>query len=119
MGYRIGADSISAQTFFDTDRWIRSKEWVHPETKFDYAKHLAAIALPPTLYLAGKKDYVLGNPGDVLRLAQETGPADRYRFHLLSKSNQHRHDYGHVDMLTHADAPEDVFPLVKAWMEGR
>jgi predicted alpha/beta hydrolase len=119
IAYRLGADNISAQTFYDTDMWIRSKEWIHPHTGMDYSKALQGLDLPPTLYLAGKSDHVLGHPTDVQLLAQETGPDHRYCFHVLGKANGHKHDYGHVDMLTHRDAPQDVFPIVKDWMEGK
>lgn len=119
IAYRMGADNISAQTFHDTDVWIHAKQWQHPKSGFDYAKALQARALPPTLYLAGRNDHVLGHPDDVLRLAQETGPEARFKVHILSKATGQKHDYGHVDMLTHVDAPKDVFPMVSDWLAGK
>jgi predicted alpha/beta hydrolase len=114
--YKMGADNLSAQTFFDTDRWVHAKDWVHAEDGFDYAANLKQMDLPPVLYLAGKRDHVLGNPADVARLAAETGPESRYRVHVLGKGQGHLHDYGHIDMLTHKDAPRDVYPLALEWL---
>ena len=117
--YRIGADNISAGTFRETQARVRAgDEWKHWKDGFDYRAAFAEMELPPCLYLAGKKDRVLGHPTDVKLLMQETGAHQPAKFHLLSKSNGHRNNYGHIDMLTHKDAPQDHFPMAVKWLRG-
>ena len=114
--YRMGSDNISGPVFYDTNHWVRSPDWYHWKDRFDYRAAFNKMQLPPTLYLAGKNDHVLGHPIDVLRLADETGSHQVKRVHVLSRANGNRHDYGHIDMLTHPDAQQDHFPMVLDWM---
>jgi predicted alpha/beta hydrolase len=113
--YRMGSDNISGPTFFDTNHWVRSKDWIHWKDGFDYPAAFAKMQLPPVLYLAGQNDHVLGHPVDVQRLADETGQQNK-KIQILGRAHGHRHDYGHIDMLTHRDAAQDVFPMVRDWM---
>ncbi|MEM7038356.1 MAG: alpha/beta fold hydrolase, partial [Bacteroidota bacterium] len=112
IGSKMGADNISAKTYWETQEWILSKSWKHWKTAFDYQAALAEFKLPPILHLAGKKDKVLGNPKDVRYLMKQCGPHHDQTFHLLSKRDGFLHNYGHIDMLTHKDAVRDQFPIV-------
>jgi pimeloyl-ACP methyl ester carboxylesterase len=113
----MGSDNISARDWAETNAWVRAKnEWRNWHDGFDYRKALSKIQLPPVLYFAGKRDYVLGNPIDVQLLADETGTHQVKKVELLAKSNGHLQDYGHIDMLTHPDAPRDHFPMALEWL---
>jgi pimeloyl-ACP methyl ester carboxylesterase len=115
--YRMGSDNITAGDWRETDAWVRAKDaWVHWHDGFDYRAAFAQMTLPPTLYVSGKKDRVLGHPTDVALLAAETGAHQVKAMLVLGKENGLLHDYGHIDMLTHADAPRDHFPKVLAWL---
>ncbi|HEX2900454.1 MAG TPA: alpha/beta fold hydrolase [Bacteroidia bacterium] len=115
--YRMGSDSISARDHAETDAWVRAKhEWKHWHDGFDYRAAFQQLKLPPILYLAGKKDRVLGHPTDVALLAKETGDHQLNRVAVLGKAQGHLHDYGHIDMLTHPDAPRDHFPMALEWL---
>jgi predicted alpha/beta hydrolase len=114
--YRMGSDNISGPTFYDTNYWVRAKDWFHWKDRFDYRAAFAKMQLPPTLYLAGQNDHVLGHPIDVQRLADETGAHQKKEVRILSRANGNRHDYGHINMLTHPDAQQDHFPMVLDWM---
>lgn len=115
--YRMGSDNITARDWAETNAWVRDRNhWLHWQDGYDYRAALAKVALPPTLYISGKKDRVLGHPVDVRLLADETGPHQPKDFMLLSKATGFLHDYGHIDMLTHPDAPRDVFPKVLEWL---
>lgn len=116
--YKLGGENESRGVFYQTDYWVREKEWKHWDTGWDFAKALQGKPLPPVLYLAGKKDRVLGHPTDVQLLAEETGDQIR-TFHMLSKENGHQIDYGHINMLTHPQAVQDVFPIALEWMNGK
>lgn len=113
--FKMGADNESAKTYHEMNIWINDREWKHWEEDFDFSEALSRQQLPPTLYLAGARDRVLGHPTDVQILADETGEQDR-AFQLLSKKNGHLHDYGHINMLTHPLARQDHFPLALEWM---
>lgn len=115
--YRMGSDNISARDHSETDVWIKEgNKWLHWYDGFDYRAALHAMQLPPTLYFAGQKDHVLGHPKDVTLLADEAGKHQTRRIALLAKKTGHLHDYGHIDMLTHPDAPRDHFPMALDWL---
>lgn len=115
--YRMGSDNISTRDWAETNAWVRAAdEWKHWQDGFDYRAALQKTQLPPTLYLAGKKDRVLGHPKDVALLAREAGDHQTKELVVLGKAAGNLHDYGHIDMLTHPDAPRDHFPLVRNWL---
>jgi pimeloyl-ACP methyl ester carboxylesterase len=115
--YRMGSDNITTRDYQETDAWVRDgDQWIHWQDGFDYRAALAQLQLPPTLYLAGEQDHVLGHPRDVALLAAETGDHQTKEVVVLGKSNGFLHDYGHIDMLTHPDAPRDHFPQVVDWL---
>lgn len=114
--WKMGSDDESARSYRDTRKWVTQKPWLDPVDGFDYADALTRQALPPALYLTGADDTVLGNPIDVHRLMVETGVDQNNRLLVVGKENSYQHNYGHIDLLTHADAPTDVFPTVAEWL---
>ena len=113
---RIGSDSETRLTHSQTHDWVVQQAWLDWNDGFDYATALQRMHLPPTLYLTGAKDDVLGHPVDVEKLMLETG-CQNCRFKVLGKASGNLHDYGHIDILTHHDAPRDHFPEVLAWFK--
>jgi predicted alpha/beta hydrolase len=115
--WNMGSDNESARSYRETHRWIVAPDWRDPLDGFDYRAALQKQALPPALYITGQSDSVLGNPIDVHRLMQETGSDQINRLIVAGKHMGFKHDYGHIDLLTHADAPIDVYPTVAAWLQ--
>ncbi|PRY07384.1 putative alpha/beta hydrolase [Pontibacter ummariensis] len=113
---KMGSDSETFLTHEQTNEWVVKRQWRHWKDGFDYAQALQQMQLPPTLYLCGAKDEVLGHPTDVEKLLLETG-AKNSQLQVLSKANGNLHDYGHVDILTHPDAAQDHFPVAVAWLK--
>ena len=112
-----GADDESRGTHRDSVAWIREDgPWVDPGDGFDYGAAAHGLRLPPTLWLAGAADHVLGNPADVRLFMAECRQMEGPLW-LLARDAGFRHDYGHVDMLTHPDADDDHFPKVAGWLE--
>lgn len=111
---RMGSDSETKHSHRQTHQWVVQRQWLDWHDKYDYAKALRNMKLPPTLYLTGAKDDVLGHPVDVEQLMQETG-CSQSTFRLLSKANGYLHNYGHINILTHPDAAKDHFPEVVDW----
>ncbi|MBV8466635.1 MAG: alpha/beta fold hydrolase [Burkholderiales bacterium] len=117
LRFGIGADDESVKSLRQSQLWVRSRRWRDSDDGFDYAAALANGGLPPTLYLAGSKDPVLGHPEDVARFIQESGP-HRHHLQLLGTVAGLSREYGHVDMLTHAAAESEVYPFVEAWLSN-
>lgn len=113
----FGADNESRRSHLHSMAWVRPGPWHDPHDGFDYGAALKTCRLPPALYLAGAADRSLGHPDDIRRLMAETH-ADNAELKLLSKETGFLHDYGHNDMLTHADAPRDHFSFIIDWVNG-
>ncbi len=117
--FKIGSDDETRPSHSDSVAWVREKgPWIDPRDGFDYQTAAKAADLPPILYLAGAADHFLGHPSDVKLFIQESGDTNA-EYRLLAQENGNLHDYGHIDMLTHADAPEDHFPAVADWLAAR
>lgn len=94
---------------------MKRDEWVGDDN-FDYGRAVAtAPQMPPTLHLVGKKDTYLGHPFDVQRfIAELKGPAQLV---MLSKQTGFKHDYDHINTLTHEAAQAEIFPMVLSWLK--
>jgi predicted alpha/beta hydrolase len=112
----MGSDNETIRTHAETDAWVRSKQWLDWQDGFDYAHALKHTQLPPALYLTGVKDLVLGHPNDVKLLANETGSSPK-KVVVVGRHNGFKHDYDHINLLTHKEAPEDHFTLVSDWLK--
>jgi predicted alpha/beta hydrolase len=111
----LGADDETARSHEQSVAWVRPGPWVDPGDGFDYAAGLRQSGVPPTLWFAGIGDRCLGHPDDVRALIGESG-AREFELRVLSRAAGNRRDYGHVDMLTAPEAPEDHFPGVVGWL---
>jgi predicted alpha/beta hydrolase len=108
-------DDESAGMSHGTDTWIWAKKWIDTTDGFDYGDAAKKVHLPPTLYIAAIDDACLGHRKDVWDFMMESG--DHVKdFMVLSKKNGNLHDYNHVSMMTHRDAPMDHFPKVLEWL---
>ncbi len=112
---RIGSDSETAKFYRQSAAWVRNDAWIDSDDGFDYAKAIKKLSLPPTWYIAAVNDHALGHPNDVQDFMAAAGKQD-CRYTLLSRENGNRHDYDHINMLTHPDAALDHFPQVLEWL---
>lgn len=113
----IGSDNESRRYLAQCVRWVKEDRWIDPGDGFDYDAALAALELPPTWYLAAKADQALGHPKDVRAFMEESGGGPS-RYAVLGKESGNLHDYDHITMLTHPDAPRDHFPAVAEWLRS-
>lgn len=104
---KMGSDDEPAKLYFQINKWIYTKDWIDPETKFDYGKKLKSIHLPPIHSFTGSNDKLLGHPDDVKRLVTEAGCPDALQ--IIGKQNGNLQDYDHINILTHPDALKDHF----------
>lgn len=113
---RLGMDNESRASLNQSIDWVRG-EWRDHDDGFDYAKAANRAKWPPAWFIAGQNDTVLGHPEDVADMIKECG-FGHVKYTLLSKANGFKHDYGHGDMLTHLDAINDHFGLIRDWYLG-
>lgn len=114
---RMGVDNESYKSHRQSLEWVKMKNWVDTDDHFDYTQELKKINLPPSLYLTGKNDKVLGHPVDVQLLMNEVGTHQPKEFKIVGKETAHLHDYDHINLLTHPDAVRDHFPMVVEWLK--
>ena len=114
----MGSENEPATLYRQTRNWVYEDEWKDPEDGFDYRRKLQGLSLPPMLHFAGVKDHYLGNPRDVKLLSDEVGSQDRTDIIVLGRHFGNLHDYAHINMLTHRDAPEDHFPILLRWFDN-
>ncbi|TVR78657.1 MAG: alpha/beta fold hydrolase [Chitinophagaceae bacterium] len=113
----MGSDKETKKSYEEITRWINETEWMHPGNKFNYADALRKIKLPPSLYITGSNDKVLGNPKDVIRLINETDQKNTI-FKKIGKADGFKKNYGHIDILTGKEAKEDVYPFIENFLSG-
>lgn len=111
----FGSDNEARRFFLQTNHWVYSDAWIDPEDQFNYHTAFSQIHLPPLFSLTGSKDDLLGHPEDAQHLLDETGLHLR-KVCVIGTQEGYRHDYGHIDLLTHPDAPLDHFPEIEKWM---
>lgn len=108
----FGPDGESKGTLKDSQKWVYSYSWLDKKNGLDYNFLADQHSLPQTLYLTGAADKCLGHYKDVKRFALESRHPLK-NVYLIGKSTGHKHDYDHINILTHPDAREDHFELIK------
>ena len=112
---RIGSDSETSKFYRQSAAWVKSDAWIDSDDGFDYGTAIGAVPLPPVWYIAAQNDFALGHPRDVRDFMASAGEQES-RYTCLSRSNGNRHDYDHINMLTHPDAVTDHFPHILEWL---
>lgn len=106
----------STDDYRDYLNWTQSSEWVDPKDGFDYGSAIRLKTLPPSLYVASVGDHVYGDVIDVRAFIKELGRHDG-RMIVLDKKAGSLHNYNHNELLSHADAEQDHFSLLLAWLQ--
>jgi len=112
---KMGNENEPRDYYMQTQKWVASKEWKSEIDQFDYLM-ADSSNVAPSLYITGKGDKILGHPKDVLNHANEVN-AKHTEVKIIGKETKHLHDYDHINLLTHKDAPKDHFPLVLAFLD--
>ena len=116
--WKMGSDNETISSLRDDRAWVQAgSPWIDPADGFDYGGAILEAPPPPTFHFAAVQDRYLGHPSDVQDFILETKPR-RLKYQLLSRANGQKRDYGHIDMLTHPDAPLDHFPMALDWLSG-
>ncbi len=114
LGLFLGDDNETRNCLLESDRWLRSADWIGADG-FNYRASLKTVGLPPILYVAAAKDAWMGNKKDVKRFIDESG-RDNSALLVVGKKEGFKNDYNHITLLTHREAPGDHFPAVLDWL---
>lgn len=114
--YKIGSADEAKDYFLEVNKWVRSRDWKDLRDDFDYAAALQSKTLPPILSITGANDKQIGHPIDCRRLLKELGDQDNFTFKVIGKKQGYKHDYDHINLLTHKDSKEDHFREVLEWL---
>ncbi|PTB97870.1 hypothetical protein C9994_00650 [Marivirga lumbricoides] len=115
--YNIGSDNEAKHFYLQVNNWVYSDEWIDSFDGFNYAEALQKQKIAPTLHLTGAKDTHSGHPKDVKRLMVEIGNQEDHHFQVIGKKYGYKHNYNHINLLTHPDAPIDHFQEVLQWLK--
>lgn len=114
----LGDANETANSYRDYLHWSRSEQWLDPKDGFDYGHALKRQVLPSTLYLSSGGDSAYGHPDDVRRYALELGRHDG-RLLRIDRERGGLRNYNHDELIGHADAEQELFPLMVSWFEER
>ena len=116
--YKLGADNETVKTYHETNTWLYDGSKMNdPYDEFDYLEAMKQVDFPPILAITGGGDKTLGNPIDCEFTARQAGSKNLI-FKVLGKKTGHKHDYDHINLLTHKEAAEDQFAFVFDWMQN-
>jgi pimeloyl-ACP methyl ester carboxylesterase len=111
----FGSDSEAKNYHENQLIWVKPSLFVDPIDHFDYSYAAQKTSLPKSLYLAGGSDDVLGNIVDIKRFMNECNQNDADLW-ILNQDHNYLHSYDHNNMLTHKDAPKDIFQSISHWI---
>ena len=111
-----GSDNETRKSHKQSAQWAKRAPWIDSDDGFDYGQKLVGKALPPTLHVAGVKDKALAQPIDIQKFIDESGCGVQ-QLSVYGRQYGHKHDYGHIDMLTHKCACDDQFKDLLSWFE--
>jgi predicted alpha/beta hydrolase len=109
-----GSDDETQKSHYQSMQWAKRRPWVDSDDGFDYAKVVSHMHLPPTLHIAGVKDKALAQPIDIQKFMDESGKG-KQSLKIYGCKHGHKHDYDHINMLTHPSAKHDQFSDLLSW----
>lgn len=95
--------------------WIKTDTFRSIDQRRDYRAELGRITVP-TLFIAGARDPFAAPDAVKETVDACTGIAYK-EFRICSRAQGMRVNYGHFDLLIGRDAPEEVYPMVEAWLK--
>ncbi len=111
---------INAVANFSRNELLQYADWIKNDTfrsidhRRDYRTELGRIEVP-TLFLAGARD-PFAAPDAVKETVDACTGMPLKEFRICSRAQGMRVNYGHFDLLLGRNAPEEVYPLVEAWL---
>ncbi len=95
--------------------WIRNGEFRSLDGGRSYRENLGRVKAP-LLLMAGSADYLC--PEETIEAVYRRISSHRKAFRVVGKRSGETADYGHGDLLIGRRCREEVFPLVREWLES-
>lgn len=95
-------------------QWSLSGKFQSADRRIDYRANLSRITTP-ALIIAGTADH-LASP-EMVHLAYDHISSTRKQYREFGAHSGDSADYGHIDLVFGWRAPDEVFPVVRAWIE--
>jgi alpha-beta hydrolase superfamily lysophospholipase len=95
-------------------RWVTTNKFTNYDGTFDYRVPLSGVRIP-MLLLAGSRD-LLAPPMAVARAKEHLGGP--VKFLVAGKAHGFAEDYGHADLVLGRRSPDEIFPLVEAFLSA-
>ena len=111
---RHGVEDLPRSLLVEFARWYEAKRMSDRYRLFSFGDHLERIRVP-MLVIAGGRDR-LTPPADLERLVQRLGCTDK-TFWVAGHASGLKHEDSHVDLVLGRHAPDEVYPVVTAWLE--
>jgi pimeloyl-ACP methyl ester carboxylesterase len=105
--------NVSRRTLRQFSKWRRTGTFASWDGTIDYKAGLAASPVP-FLLIAGAGDILV--PPLSVEAARDAMTAARVDYVVASKAGGFSADYGHGDLVLGRKAPDEIFPVVEAWL---
>lgn len=109
-------DDLPTSLLREFARWYDTKAMSDRYAMFDFTEHLERVTTP-ILIIAGSKDG-LTPARDLERVYQRVASRDK-AFRIIGKAHGFAHDYSHADLVLGLHAPDDVYPVVREWLDAQ
>jgi pimeloyl-ACP methyl ester carboxylesterase len=94
--------------------WLLHDAFRSIDHRRDYRSELPRIEVP-ALFLAGSRDLLA--PPDAVKDAYDAFSSKEKRFVILSRAQKRAVNYGHFDMLLGTHSSEEVYPVIREWLD--
>jgi len=95
--------------------WIVNDEFRSIDRRRDYRAELGRIDTP-MLFLAGPRDLIA--PPDMVKVVFDAVASTDKKFVICSRANGFKVNYGHIDLVLGRNSPEEIYPLVRDWLDA-
>lgn len=109
-------EDMSAGVVRQFHDWVHNDAFRSADRRIDYRERMAAFRAP-VLVVGGTHD-LMAPPACVEAAGRTLGSEDKTVV-VLGKAHGSPVDYGHGDLLLGKAAPDEVYPLIEAWLRGR
>ncbi|MEB2343147.1 MAG: alpha/beta fold hydrolase [Deltaproteobacteria bacterium] len=110
---RHGVEDLPRSLLIEFARWYDAKRMSDRYRIFSFGDHLERVRVP-MLVIAGARDR-LTPPADLARLVERLGSSDK-TFWVAGHASGLAHEYSHVDLVLGRHAPDEIYPVVAAWL---
>jgi pimeloyl-ACP methyl ester carboxylesterase len=108
--------SIGRKMLVQLRDWTTHDAFRSLDRSVDYREKIRALQLP-LLVMGGSKDRLA--PAEGAKKQFELAGSPDKTLVIFGRENGDRHEYGHGDLVFGHAAPEEVYPVIARWLEGR